>query len=94
MKERRVEDHLARRVKATGGFTRKVTWPGHRGAPDRLCGWPHLKRHGLVELKRPGVPQAQLHQRREHNRLRSIGMRVDLLITIEDVDAYIAEMTA
>ena len=36
MLEKTVEDHLVRRVAETGGQQRKVTWLGHKGAPDRL----------------------------------------------------------
>lgn len=93
MRESVVETYLKRRVVETGGFTRKVQWIGHRGAPDRLCGWPALRRHGLVETKKPKTPQAAAHQAREHERLRSIGFDVRVIATIEAVDAYIREMT-
>jgi hypothetical protein len=93
MKEKRVEDHLIRRVAETGGFTRKVQWIGRKGAPDRLCGWPQFKRFGMPELKKPTTPTAEAHQKREHERLRSIGIQVDVLATIEDVDRYVEEMT-
>ena len=36
MKERDIEKHLVKRVKALGGEVRKVQWIGRRGAPDRL----------------------------------------------------------
>jgi len=91
MIELRVEDHFKRRVKETGGEVRKVVWPARRGAPDRLAGWEN-GRHGLVELKRPNG-KAESHQLREHARLRKIGFRVDVLDTIEAVDAYIEDMT-
>lgn len=91
MRESRVEEHLIARVEATGGITRKVKWLGRNGAPDRLCGWPG--KHGLVELKRPLTPKAEAHQKREHERLRSIGFKVDVLSSIEDVDRFILEMT-
>ena len=92
-RERKVEDHLRERVKATGGFTRKMQWLGFRGAPDRLCGWPNIGRFGMVELKCPKTPVAEEHQAREHKRLRDSGIRVDVLPSIEAVDAYVAEMT-
>lgn len=90
MRESVVETHLKRRVQETGGFTRKVQWIGHRGAPDRLVGWP--RRHVLVEMKKPVTPNAEAHQKREHERLRSIGFDVRVLATIEAVDAFIEEM--
>lgn len=85
-----VESYLVDRVQATGGVVRKVQFIGRRGAPDRLCGWPN-GRHGLVELKRPkGKPEP--HQQREHERLRAIGFRVDVLDTRAAVDAYVEGM--
>lgn len=92
MRESVVETHLKDRVRETGGFTRKVQWIGRRGAPDELCGWPALRRHVLVETKKPATPSAEAHQKREHERLRSIGFDVRVLATIEAVDAFIEEM--
>ena len=89
VKEQLVESYLVQRVKETGGTVRKVRWDGHPGAPDRLCGWPG--RHGLVEVKRP-KGHAEAHQKREHDRLRAIGFRVDVIDTKEGVDAYVAAM--
>ena len=36
IRERDIERHLVKRVKALGGEVRKVEWVGRRGAPDRL----------------------------------------------------------
>ena len=97
MKEQRVEDYLIKRVEETGGFTRKIQWIGRRGAPDRLCGWPPSRYRigcfGMIEMKRPLTPKAEAHQKREHERLRSIGIRVDVLTSFEDVDRYVEGMT-
>ena len=93
MRERRVEDYLIRRVKETSGIVRKVVFPGTNGAPDRFCGWPHLGRFALAEMKRPLTPTAEAHQLREHTRLRACGIRVDVLASHEDVDRFIDEMT-
>jgi hypothetical protein len=94
MLERAVEDHLVRRVKETGGEIRKVVWAGHKGAPDRLAGWPSNKRHALVELKKPKGKGPEAHQSREHAKLRSIGFEVWVIHTKEQVDAFILEMTS
>jgi hypothetical protein len=93
MRESKVEEHFVRMVALTGGTARKAQWIGRRGCPDRWCGWPSTKRTGWVELKKPLTPIADAHQKREHERLRSCGERVDVLATIEEVDAYIEEMT-
>lgn len=105
MLEKTVEKYLCDRVKATGGETRKLIFAGHRGAPDRLVGWPfrrfdHMARdyvdcgvHALVEMKKPKGPGAEAHQLREHKRLRAIGFDVRVIHTKEQVDAFILEMT-
>jgi hypothetical protein len=100
VKESKVEGHLVKRVKETGGITRKAQWIAHHGCPDRWCGWPAqnmfgglLGRNGWVETKKPATPEAADHQAREHLRMRACGARVDVLATIEEVDAYIKEMT-
>lgn len=91
--ENSIEQHFVAAVRASGGETRKVKWLGHDGAPDRLAGWPDLGRHALVELKRPkGI--AEIHQRREHDKLRAMGFRVDILDTKEAVDQWVKEMVS
>ena len=91
MLEKTVEKYLCDRVKATGGGQRKMTFLGHRGAPDRLVGWDDV--HIMVELKKPKGKGAEDHQRREHRWLRSIGIDVRVIHTKEEVDAFILEMT-
>lgn len=87
MIEAHVETYFKRRVKETGGEERKVVFPGRKGAPDRLCGWPNGC-HAFVELKRP-KGKAEAHQLREHQRLRAIGLRVVILDTREKVDDFV-----
>lgn len=93
MRESRVENYLVRRVKETGGVCRKVVFPGHRGAPDRFCGWRSRQRFALVEMKRPLTPTAEAHQIREHEKLRACGVDVRVLASFEDVDKFVEEMS-
>lgn len=107
MLEKTVEKYMCDRVKATGGETRKLIFAGHRGAPDRLVGWPEIEtpnprmlrvdvrpaRNALVEMKKPKGPGAEAHQLREHKRLRAIGFDVRVIHTKEQVDAFVLEMT-
>jgi uncharacterized protein YegP (UPF0339 family) len=58
LRESKVEAHLKKLVKETGGVVRKVRWLGHRGAPDRWVGWPSTERTAWVELKKPATPHA------------------------------------
>lgn len=91
MRESQVEEHFVIRVAETGGIQRKIAYIARRSCPDRLVGWPNGKT-GLVEMKRP-LGKAREDQEREHNRLRRCGFRVDVLDTIEAVDAYVKEMS-
>jgi hypothetical protein len=98
MKERDIERHLVKRVKALGGECRKIQWIGRRGAPDRLVMLPrwlgpahinHIGQTVWVELKAPGV-KAEPHQLREHVRMRKMGQRVEVIDSIEAVEALLA----
>lgn len=53
MKESALEKYVIAEVKRRGGVTRKVTYQGRHGAPDR---WMLFALRGLliVELKKPG----------------------------------------
>lgn len=88
MRERDIEKHLVARVKALGGEVRKAEWIGRAGAPDRrvmLPGRPPV----WVELKAPGkVPEP--HQLREHNRMRRLGERVEVIDSLEAVEELLA----
>lgn len=99
MRERDIEVHLVKRVKALGGEVRKVQWVGRSGAPDRLVMLPasphrHVQAHGAywVELKNPETIKtfpANAHERaqhREHERMRAMGQRVEVIGTIEQVE--------
>lgn len=94
VREESTELYFKRRVKETGGETRKVKWVNHRGAPDRLAGWSKLKRYAFVELKEPLQPWGlQDHQQREHQRMMSWGLEVFVVNGREGVDSFIRLMT-
>lgn len=98
MKEKQIEAHLVKRVKELGGEVRKVAWVGRRGAPDRVVmmptGWDFNEPHWScwVELKNPKTIKtfpANPHERqqdREHQRMRAMGQRVEVIGTIEQVE--------
>ena len=98
IRERDIEAYLVRQVKATGGIVRKVSWPGHRGAPDRLVVLPRCRRGEnsmwpgatvFVELKAPGEG-LEPHQEDEHDLLRAAGVSVTVIDSFEGVDALVA----
>lgn len=106
MRERDIEKHLTQRVKELGGEVRKVKWIGRDGAPDRLVMLPawgvecagtwRTKGTIWVELKRPGLAAtfpADAHERkqyREHQRMRRMGQRVEVIDSIDGVEALLA----
>lgn len=93
MRESQIEKHLINRVVELGGEVRKVKWIGRRGAPDRLVMLPpRLPEAGdwtdptiWVELKAPGE-KPEPHQAREHERMRRMGQRVEVIDSIEGVE--------
>lgn len=93
MRERDIEDYLVKRVNAMGGEVRKVKWIGRRGAPDRLVMLPNWEpspgnlyaRSCWVELKAPGE-KAKPHQAREHERMRAMGQRVEVIDSLAGVE--------
>ena len=99
-RERDIEKHLVKRVKALGGEVRKVQWIGRRGAPDRLVMLPPLEHNSKnfkwrkprdcwVELKAPGV-KPEAYQLREHERMRKMGQRVVVIDSIEGVEELLS----
>lgn len=87
MRERTIERYLVEQVKVKGGEVRKVRWIGRNGAPDRIVMLPDLT--VWVELKAPGE-KAKPHQVREHERMRRMGQRVEIVDSTERVDEVLA----
>jgi hypothetical protein len=90
MREREIEAYFVKRVKEAGGLQRKFVSPGHKGVPDRICGF-FDGRFAFVELKRPRKG-AEEHQKREHKRWRELGFMVFVIDTKENVDSFIQAM--
>ena len=84
MRESEIEKYLVHCTRRAGGEVRKVKWIGRRGAPDRVVMLPGLML--WVELKAPGE-KAQPHQQREHERMRRMGQRVEVIDSFEGVEA-------
>lgn len=92
MLEKAVEQHLVRGVKALRGFCWKLTVPGVRGVPDRLCLLPGGN-VVFVELKRPKGGRLSVHQKLLHSVMRGLGLRVEVFSTKEEVDSFLEEFT-
>ena len=89
MRERDIEKHFVETVEDLGGLTRKVQWIGRRGCPDRYAVFPG-GRYCWVELKAPGQ-WLDPHQEREIARLVAMGIKVAILSSVQDVDAWAEE---
>ena len=87
MRESTIENYLVERTKVAGGECRKLKWIGRHGAPDRI-----VMLNGqviFIELKAPGE-KAKPHQVREHERMRRMGQRVEIVDSCERVDEVLA----
>lgn len=87
MRESQVEQHLCKLVAEAGGIAYKFTSPQRVNVPDRLLTMPG----GVicfVECKAPGKKPTE-GQLREHNRLRALGFRVEVIDTKEGADALV-----
>lgn len=100
MRERDVEKYFVKKVKGLGGTAEKFKSPGKPSVPDRLVLLPVRElrpKYGsdhvppsvvFVELKRPGEKPTPA-QVRDHNRRRALGFVVEVLDSIESVDAWL-----
>ena len=77
MRERQIEQTLAKAVKAAGGIAPKFTSPGFAGMPDRLVLMPGGQM-AFVEVKAPGKKPRPLQEAR-HRMLRRLGFKVYVL---------------
>ena len=103
MLESTIEKYLVKRIEAIGGTAEKFTSPNRRSVPDRLvllghrieedpygCRLPQpliISEVIFVELKAPGKKPTPAQQR-DHERRRALGFRVEVLDSIEAVDAF------
>ena len=85
LNEREIEQELVTKCLLAGGECRKVNWLGRRGAPDRIVMLPRAQAI-WVELKAPGK-RPEPHQAREHDRMRAMGQRVEVIDSLEGVTA-------
>ena len=79
--EQTIELTVARMAEKAGWETRKLSWVGRRGAPDRL--FMHPGRALFIEFKDPEGTLDPL-QSREIARMRAAGFEVHVVDRIED----------
>ena len=92
MREKQIENKLASEVKKAGGIALKFVSPSFDGMPDRLVLLPdgHI---AFVELKAPGK-KLRLLQLARHRLLRSLGFRVYVIDSVEQIGGMLDEVRA
>ena len=92
MREKQIENKLATEAKKLGGIAVKFVSPSFDGMPDRLVLIPdgHI---AFVELKAPGKKPRPLQLSR-HRLLRSLGFRVYIIDSVEQIGGMLDEVRA
>lgn len=86
--EAKIENYLRKQVKAGNGQIRKLKFIGRRGAPDDMVWMPGWSWPKMPECKAPGEPLKD-HQKREHKRLKKMGIFCCKIDSKEDVDRFL-----
>lgn len=89
MNEATIETAFVRTAKCRGVWALKLNPLGQAGLPDRLCLANH-NRVAFVELKAPGKRPRPL-QLIIHKRLRRLGFRIEVIDSLEGVQAFFDE---
>lgn len=85
--EKLIEHTLVKLVKKNGGLCIKLLCDQLMGLPDRMCLFPG-RRIVFVELKTTGRKPRRI-QTFMHNKLRSLGFRVEVIDTVEGINNFI-----
>ena len=90
MREKQIENKLTIEAKKLGGIAVKFVSPSFDGMPDRLVLIPdgHI---AFVELKAPGKKPRPLQLSR-HRLLRSLGFRVYIIDSVEQIGGMLDEV--
>ena len=88
--EKVVEHKLVELVKINGGMCIKLLCDQLIGLPDRMCLFPGHK-IVFVELKTTGQKLKRI-QTYMHNKLRTLGFRVEVIDTVESVVNFIDDI--
>ena len=88
--EKVVEHKLVELVKINGGMCIKLLCDQLIGLPDRMCLFPGHK-IVFVELKTTGQKPKRI-QTYMHNKLRTLGFRVEVIDTVESIVNFIDDI--
>jgi hypothetical protein len=92
MIEKEIEKRLTTEVKKAGGIAPKFVSPGFAGMPDRIVLLPDGFL-AFAELKAPGKKPRPLQLTR-HRLLRSLGFKVYVIDSIEQIGGMLDELRA
>ena len=90
MREKQIENKLATEAKKLGGIALKFVSPSFDGMPDRLVLIP-VGLIAFVELEAPGKKPRPLQLSR-HRLLRSMGFRVYIIDSVEQIGGMLDEV--
>lgn len=102
--EGEVVEYAKKQLKAKGCLVRKISYEGRRGCPDLLVLVPstwQLKRMEVtgepaktlfLEIKKDEQTKPDLHQQREHERMRAVGADVRTFGSKAQVDELVKEL--
>lgn len=95
-----IQEYGRKRLTEKGCLVRKISYESRRGCPDHLvlvprgvgtrCKWP--ARTIFIEYKKAEDIEPELHQLREHERMRAVGADVRVIGSKAQVDALIEEL--
>ena len=88
--EKYIERKLVEAVKGCGGMCIKLLCDQLIGLPDRLCLFPGHK-IAFVEVKTTGQKPRKIQQFM-HEKLRSLGFKVKVIDTVEDIAIFISSI--
>jgi hypothetical protein len=88
MRESKIEHYFVAEVKKLRGEIRKIRWISRRGAPDRMVWIPGWLFPKMPEMKAPGK-KLEAHQKREHKKLKKMGITCCKLDSYADVDRFL-----
>ncbi len=92
MREKQIEQKLARAVRSRDGICPKFVSPSYGGMPDRLILLPG-GRLAFAELKAPGKKPRPLQLSR-HRKLRELGFAVYVIDEEEQIGGVLDEISA
>lgn len=97
-----IQKYGQEQLKKHGCLVRKISYEGRRGCPDMLVLVPSRAGKSIWEPKMPVVifiefkkdanTGPELHQRREHERMRAVGADVRVIGTRQQVDELVKEL--